>query len=74
MLNCFSDKLTKFPPKSVLLKRPFIIQPWNGSEENIGNLLMVSFCSSSYFLFLSTCPGRMVVVKTGMQVCDRTLS
>ncbi|KAL9380337.1 hypothetical protein Peur_025994 [Populus x canadensis] len=40
-LDLFRDKLTEFPPKSVLLKRPFLIQPWNGSEENIGNLLMV---------------------------------
>ncbi|KAJ6734162.1 HOMEOBOX-DDT DOMAIN PROTEIN RLT2 [Salix purpurea] len=40
-LDLFRDKLTEFPPKSVLLKRPFLVQPWNGSEENIGNLLMV---------------------------------
>ncbi|KAJ6420476.1 hypothetical protein OIU84_027920 [Salix udensis] len=40
-LDLFRDKLTEFPPKSVLLKRPFLFQPWNGSEENIGNLLMV---------------------------------
>ncbi|XP_052177400.1 homeobox-DDT domain protein RLT2 isoform X2 [Diospyros lotus] len=35
------DKLIEFPPKSVHLKRPFGIQPWTDSEENIGNLLMV---------------------------------
>ncbi|CAK7322695.1 unnamed protein product [Dovyalis caffra] len=40
-LDLFRDKLTEFPPKSVLLKRPFLIQPWNDSEENVGNLLMV---------------------------------
>lgn len=35
------DFLGQFPPKSVQLKRPFAIQPWMNSEENIGNLLMV---------------------------------
>lgn len=37
-----SDRLCAFPPKSVQLKRPFAVQPWNDSEDNIGNLLMVS--------------------------------
>lgn len=36
-----SDKLPDFPPKSVLLKRPFGVQPWADSEESVGNLLMV---------------------------------
>ncbi|KAG4116015.1 hypothetical protein ERO13_D12G143800v2 [Gossypium hirsutum] len=40
-LDIFRDKLCEFPPKTVQLKRPFSIQPWNGSEENVGNLLMV---------------------------------
>ncbi|KAJ6908688.1 homeobox-DDT domain protein RLT2-like isoform X1 [Populus alba x Populus x berolinensis] len=40
-LDLFRDKLTEFPPKSMLLKRPFLIQPWKDSEENVGNLLMV---------------------------------
>ncbi|WCJ30914.1 Homeobox-DDT domain protein RLT2 [Euphorbia peplus] len=40
-LDMFRDKLVRFPPKSVLLKRPFATQPWNNSEENVGNLLMV---------------------------------
>ncbi|XVF02052.1 hypothetical protein REPUB_Repub04eG0143000 [Reevesia pubescens] len=40
-LDMFKDKLCVFPPKTVQLKRPFSIQPWNGSEENVGNLLMV---------------------------------
>lgn len=40
-----SDVLCPFPPKSVKLKRPFAILPWNGSEENVGNLLMVSLSS-----------------------------
>ncbi|XP_050204258.1 homeobox-DDT domain protein RLT2 isoform X2 [Mercurialis annua] len=40
-LDLFRDKLVEFPPKSVLLKKPFAIQPWNDSEENVGNLLMV---------------------------------
>ncbi|XP_022764115.1 homeobox-DDT domain protein RLT2 isoform X2 [Durio zibethinus] len=40
-LDIFRDKLCEFPPKTVQLKRPFSIQPWNGSEESIGNLLMV---------------------------------
>ncbi|KAF5198625.1 Homeobox-ddt domain protein rlt2 [Thalictrum thalictroides] len=37
----FLDMLSKFPPKSVQLKRPVTIRPWIDSEENIGNLLMV---------------------------------
>lgn len=37
----FSDFLGAFPLKSVQLKRPFTVQPWINSEENIGNLLMV---------------------------------
>ncbi|MBA0778871.1 hypothetical protein Gotri_006686, partial [Gossypium trilobum] len=36
------DSLSVFPPKSVQLKRPFDIQPWIDSEENVGNLLMDS--------------------------------
>ncbi|CAN6444549.1 unnamed protein product [Victoria cruziana] len=39
-LELFRDKLSSFPPKSVRLKAPFGFQPWIGSEENIGNLLM----------------------------------
>ncbi|KAK4484462.1 hypothetical protein RD792_007045 [Penstemon davidsonii] len=40
-LDLFKDKLLEFPPKSVNLKRPFGVQPWTDSEENVGNLLMV---------------------------------
>ncbi|XWS12600.1 hypothetical protein CRYUN_Cryun37aG0104100 [Craigia yunnanensis] len=39
-LESFIDSLSLFPPKSVQLKRPFSIQPWIDSEENVGNLLM----------------------------------
>ncbi|OMO76376.1 hypothetical protein CCACVL1_15728 [Corchorus capsularis] len=39
-LDSFRDSLSLFPPKSVQLKRPFAIQPWIDSEENVGNLLM----------------------------------
>ncbi|EOY28162.1 Homeodomain-like transcriptional regulator, putative isoform 1 [Theobroma cacao] len=39
-LESFRDSLSLFPPKSVQLKRPFAIQPWIDSEENVGNLLM----------------------------------
>ncbi|KAL8461191.1 hypothetical protein ACS0TY_032612 [Phlomoides rotata] len=40
-LDLFKDKLPKFPPERVHLKRPFEVQPWTDSEENVGNLLMV---------------------------------
>ncbi|GAV60333.1 Homeobox domain-containing protein/DDT domain-containing protein [Cephalotus follicularis] len=40
-LESFRDSLVVFPPKSVQLKKPFAVQPWIDSEENIGNLLMV---------------------------------
>ncbi|KAJ7948365.1 Homeobox-DDT domain protein [Quillaja saponaria] len=30
-----------FPTRSLHLKRPFSIQPWSDSDENVGNLLMV---------------------------------
>ncbi|XAR66503.1 hypothetical protein NMG60_11012770 [Bertholletia excelsa] len=44
-LESFRDRMCPFPPKSVQLKKPFAIQPWTDSEENIGNLLMVwRFC------------------------------
>ncbi|XVF87431.1 hypothetical protein PTKIN_Ptkin18bG0119600 [Pterospermum kingtungense] len=39
-LESFRDSLSMFPPKSVQLKRPFAVQPWIDSEENVGNLLM----------------------------------
>ncbi|GMI72298.1 RINGLET 1, homeobox-1 [Hibiscus trionum] len=39
-LESFRDSLSPFPPKSMQLKRPFDIQPWIDSEENVGNLLM----------------------------------
>ncbi|CAN1844627.1 Homeobox-DDT domain protein RLT2 [Linum perenne] len=40
-LDLFRGELSTFPPKSVPLRRPFAVQPWSNSEENIGNLLMV---------------------------------
>nr|AMP82916.1 chromatin assembly factor 1 subunit [Catalpa bungei] len=40
-LDLFRDKLPKFPPESVHLKRPLGVQPWTDSEGNVGNLLMV---------------------------------
>lgn len=40
-LDMLKDKLPDFPPKSVLLKKPFGVQPWADSEESVGNLLMV---------------------------------
>lgn len=44
-LESFRDSLCEFPLKDVHLKRPFLIQPWIDSEDNIGNLLMVwRFC------------------------------
>ncbi|XP_047970225.1 homeobox-DDT domain protein RLT1-like isoform X2 [Salvia hispanica] len=44
-LDLFRDALCEFPPKTVKLKKPFAIQPWMDSEENVGNLLMVwKFC------------------------------
>ncbi|KAL6992497.1 hypothetical protein U1Q18_010607 [Sarracenia purpurea var. burkii] len=44
-LESFRGFLCSFPPKCVQLKRPFSVQPWTGSDENIGDLLMVwRFC------------------------------
>ncbi|XP_019194149.1 PREDICTED: homeobox-DDT domain protein RLT2 [Ipomoea nil] len=40
-LESFADMLREFPPKFVFLKKPFGIQPWIGSDANVGNLLMV---------------------------------
>ncbi|XP_031105790.1 homeobox-DDT domain protein RLT2 [Ipomoea triloba] len=40
-LDSFADMLREFPPKFVCLKKPFGIQPWIGSDANVGNLLMV---------------------------------
>ncbi|KAG1334985.1 putative homeobox-DDT domain protein RLT1 [Cocos nucifera] len=40
-LDLFKDMLSEFPPESVHLKRPFAVQPWIDSEENVMNLLMV---------------------------------
>uniref|UniRef100_A0A1D1XSU5 Reticulocyte-binding protein 2 a n=1 Tax=Anthurium amnicola TaxID=1678845 RepID=A0A1D1XSU5_9ARAE len=42
-LHMFRDMLSAFPPKSVqlLFKKPFAVEPWTDSDENIGNLLMV---------------------------------
>ncbi|KAL0405089.1 UNVERIFIED_CONTAM: Homeobox-DDT domain protein RLT1 [Sesamum latifolium] len=39
-IDMFKDKLPEFPPKSANLKRPFRLQPWTDSEENVGCLLM----------------------------------
>jgi hypothetical protein len=44
--------LCVFPPENVKLRKPFAIQPWINSEENVGNLLMV--CSHRDFCFLIT--------------------
>ncbi|KAL9252121.1 Homeobox-DDT domain protein RLT2-like protein [Drosera capensis] len=40
-LDSYRDLLKAFPPKSVQLKRPFTVQPWTDSDENVANLLMV---------------------------------
>lgn len=40
-LDSYRDMLQTFPPKSVQLKKPFATRPWMGSEDNVGNLLMV---------------------------------
>ncbi|CAA6661086.1 unnamed protein product [Spirodela intermedia] len=42
-MDTFRDTLSSFPPTSVRqhFRRPFAIQPWADSEDNIGNLLMV---------------------------------
>ncbi|XP_062105928.1 homeobox-DDT domain protein RLT2 isoform X2 [Humulus lupulus] len=40
-LELYKDMRIAFPPKSVHLKKPFAVQPWTDSEDNIGNLLMV---------------------------------
>ncbi|XP_073155835.1 homeobox-DDT domain protein RLT2-like isoform X2 [Henckelia pumila] len=40
-IDSLKDKLPGFPPKSVHLKKPFGVQPWTDSEENVGNLIMV---------------------------------
>ncbi|KAG7612214.1 Homeobox domain [Arabidopsis suecica] len=40
-LDEYRDKQAIFPPTSVKLKKPFAVKPWNGSDENVANLLMV---------------------------------
>ncbi|ESQ44585.1 hypothetical protein EUTSA_v10003131mg [Eutrema salsugineum] len=40
-LEAYKDKKVIFPPTSVKLKKPFAVKPWNGSDENVANLLMV---------------------------------
>ncbi|CAA7017472.1 unnamed protein product [Microthlaspi erraticum] len=40
-LDAYRDKQAIFPPTAVKLKKPFSVKPWNGSDENIANLLMV---------------------------------
>ncbi|XP_010481770.1 PREDICTED: homeobox-DDT domain protein RLT2-like [Camelina sativa] len=40
-LDEYRDKQVLFPPSSVKLKKPFTVKPWNGSDENVANLLMV---------------------------------
>jgi hypothetical protein len=42
-LDEYRDKQAIFPPTSVKLKKPFAVKPWNGSDENVANLLMVTF-------------------------------
>ena len=49
-LYIISDKQVTFPPTSVDLKKPFAVKPWNGSDENIANLLMVSFSVLFFFI------------------------
>lgn len=48
---CVLDMRTVFPPKPVQLKRPFTVQPWSDSEENVGNLLMVSLSKCIFWGF-----------------------
>nr|GMC81593.1 homeobox-DDT domain protein RLT1 isoform X2 [Ipomoea batatas] len=44
-LELFREFLCDFPPKSVQMKKPFPIQPWIDSDDNVGNLLMAwRFC------------------------------
>ncbi|MCI04182.1 homeobox domain protein, partial [Trifolium medium] len=39
-IESFRGSLCVFPPENVKLRKPFAIQPWINSEENVGNLLM----------------------------------
>ncbi|XP_004232922.1 homeobox-DDT domain protein RLT1 isoform X1 [Solanum lycopersicum] len=44
-LESFRESLCEFPPKSVQLKKPFSVEPWIASDDNVGNLLMAwRFC------------------------------
>ncbi|TYJ05229.1 hypothetical protein E1A91_A12G151000v1 [Gossypium mustelinum] len=61
-LDIFRDKLCEFPPKTVQLKRPFSIQPWNGSEENVGNLLMM-FLDFGLLLWMSLSKLFMTMIQ-----------
>ncbi|XP_059282469.1 homeobox-DDT domain protein RLT2 [Lycium ferocissimum] len=40
-LEAFRDMLNEFPPKNVCLRKPFGLEPWICSEEDVGDLLMV---------------------------------
>ncbi|CAH2046509.1 unnamed protein product [Thlaspi arvense] len=40
-LDAYREKQAIFPPTSIKLKKPFAVKPWNGSDENVANLLMV---------------------------------
>ncbi|KAJ1284714.1 hypothetical protein BS78_03G226300 [Paspalum vaginatum] len=40
-LDSFRGMLSQFPPETVRLRVPFSIKPWIGSEDNVGNILMV---------------------------------
>jgi len=42
LIALFAEMLGQFPPETVRLKVPFSIKPWAASEDNIGNLLMVT--------------------------------
>ncbi|CAN8267616.1 unnamed protein product [Cochlearia groenlandica] len=40
-LDAYRDKQMIFPPTSLKLKKPFAVEPWCGSDENVANLLML---------------------------------
>ncbi|PWZ30361.1 Homeobox-DDT domain protein RLT2 [Zea mays] len=55
-LDSFRGMLSQFPPTTVRMKLPFSIKPWTGSEDNVGNLLMVWKFLITFTDVLGLCP------------------
>lgn len=58
--------LKPFPPTTVRMRPVVSIQPWSNSDQNVGNLLMVSFLYLRRDVYISNCVNHVLLEVGGL--------